>query len=89
MVEDESGKCLIVAISDSVNTSDLEFYDLSTEEFKVIRRVSLQEVFDELKKRIPHHVSPSQQIIKLSIKGSQLTVYLTNGTSLVLDFTIR
>jgi hypothetical protein len=59
MVEDESGKCLIVAISDSVNTSDLEFYDLSTEEFKVIRRVSLQEVFDELKKRIPHHVSPS------------------------------
>jgi hypothetical protein len=59
MVEDESGKCLIVAISDSVNTSDLEFYDLSTEEFKVIRRVSLQEVFDELKKRITHHVSPS------------------------------
>lgn len=29
MVEDETNKCLIVAISDTKSSSDIEFYDLS------------------------------------------------------------
>jgi len=51
---------LIIAISDAVNTSDLEFYDLSTEEFKLVRRISLEEILDDLKKRAPHNASSSQ-----------------------------
>jgi len=54
MVEDTSGKYLIIAISDTLNTSDLEFYDISTDVFNLIRRVSLQELMDDLKKRVPH-----------------------------------
>jgi hypothetical protein len=51
IIEDASGKYLIVAISDTVNTSDLEFYDLTSADFKLIRRLSLQELLDDLKKR--------------------------------------
>ena len=36
MVEDEAGKCLIVAVSDTKSSSDIEFYDLSSEDFRLI-----------------------------------------------------
>ena len=52
MIEDPLGKCLIVAVSDSKKSCELNFYDLSSPEFRLIRRVTLQELFDELRKRV-------------------------------------
>lgn len=59
MIEDISNKCLIVAVSDSSKSSDIEFYDISKEELKLIHKVSLSEIFEELKKRAPINGSPT------------------------------
>lgn len=53
IIEDQTGKCLIVAVSDSRKSSELNFYDVSADdEFKVIRRITLDEVFAEVKKLV-------------------------------------
>ncbi len=57
LIENVAEKCLIVAVSDSKAVSNLEFFDLSSEGFQLIRRVPISDLFEDLKKRVPIHAS--------------------------------
>lgn len=87
MIENVAEKCLIVGVSDSKVVSNLEFFDLSSENFHLIRRVPISELFDDLQKRVPIHASSAQEITKLSLAGTELTLYLLSGVSLTLTLT--
>ena len=74
-------------MSDSKAVSNIEFFDLSTKGFQLIRRVPISELFEDLKKRVPIHASSAQEITKLNLSGTELTLYLLSGVSLTLTLT--
>jgi hypothetical protein len=87
MIEHVAEKCLIVGVSDSKAVSNLEFFDLSSEIFQLICRVTISDLFEDLQKRVPIHTSSAQEITKLSLAGTEITLHLLSGVSLTLTLT--
>jgi hypothetical protein len=59
MAEDEEKKVLYVAVTDNKKSSDVEVYDISEVDFKLLRRIQLSDIFECLKKRTGGCISPS------------------------------
>jgi hypothetical protein len=85
----DNGKTLYVAVNQERKTSEIEVYDIDQGEFKVLKRIALSEILDEVKKRVGNHnISPNIEISKLHYRDQELEIHLTIGTIITLHVVI-